>query len=874
MWGATLHLIGRDRASDAERLGDYIQQEQIDYFKIAPSYLAALLAGAEPQKIMPRRVLMVGGEALGRGLAEQALRLGGGACKVVNHYGPTETTVGVLTYQVELDGGDAGATLPLGRPMSNMSIYVLDEHLLPAPVGVVGELYIGGAGVARGYLGRPELTAERFVPDAYGGEAGSRMYRTGDVGRWAADGNVEFLGRIDHQVKIRGYRVEVEEIETVLEEHPAVRSAVVEARADGRGELRLACYVVWKESAQVDGLRSWARERLPDYMVPVAWIELDELPRTPQGKVDRKALPAPESVTGKLSEQSSASLPRTPPEELVANVWEAVLNVRAVGRDDNFFELGGHSLLATQVISRIREVFQIDLPLRTLFEQPTVAAFAVSVGEALKLKSQLAPTPPIRPIPRSGELPLSFAQQRLWFLDQWEPSSPFYNSPSVLRLSGRLELAVLQRTLFEVVRRHEVLRTSFPSMNGNPRQRIVESWQPLLPLIDLSALDQGAGEEVARRLAQREALQPFDLATGPLLRATVLRLSAEDHVLLFTLHHIVSDGWSMGLLVREVAALYKAYQEGQESPLEELAVQYADYAVWQREWLAGEVLEGQLEYWRRQLAGAPPMLELPADRPRPRVQSYRGAAAGFRLNGELTAGLKELSRRSGVTLFMTLLAGFEVLLWRLSGQEDICVGTAIANRTRRETEGLIGFFVNTLVLRVEVNGEMSSRELLGRVREVCLGAYGHQEVPFERLVEELRPERSLNHSPLFQVAFGLDNAPREELQLPGLKLSGMESENEVVRFDLTLWMTELAGELSGRWMYRTELFDAERVQRMSRQLERLLENMVANPEARIETLEMFTEAEKEQKAIEGKVRGQANYQKLLSVKPKPIRRTG
>ncbi|HEX7771878.1 MAG TPA: condensation domain-containing protein, partial [Pyrinomonadaceae bacterium] len=507
-------------------------------------------------------------------------------------------------------------------------------------------------------------------------------------------------------------------------------------------------------------------------------------------------------------------------------------------------------------------------------EQPTVAAFAVSVGEALKLKSQLAPTPPIRPIPRSGELPLSFAQQRLWFLDQWEPSSPFYNSPSVLRLSGRLELAVLQRTLFEVVRRHEVLRTSFPSMNGNPRQRIVESWQPLLPLIDLSALDQGAGEEVARRLAQREALQPFDLATGPLLRATVLRLSAEDHVLLFTLHHIVSDGWSMGLLVREVAALYKAYQEGQESPLEELAVQYADYAVWQREWLAGEVLEGQLEYWRRQLAGAPPMLELPADRPRPRVQSYRGAAAGFRLNGELTAGLKELSRRSGVTLFMTLLAGFEVLLWRLSGQEDICVGTAIANRTRRETEGLIGFFVNTLVLRVEVNGEMSSRELLGRVREVCLGAYGHQEVPFERLVEELRPERSLNHSPLFQVAFGLDNAPREELQLPGLKLSGMESENEVVRFDLTLWMTELAGELSGRWMYRTELFDAERVQRMSRQLERLLENMVANPEARIETLEMFTEAEKEQKAIEGKVRGQANYQKLLSVKPKPIRRTG
>jgi hypothetical protein len=336
------------------------------------------------------------------------------------------------------------------------------------------------------------------------------------------------------------------------------------------------------------------------------------------------------------------------------------------------------------------------------------------------------------------------------------------------------------------------------------------------------------------------------------------------------MHHIVSDGWSMGLLVREVAALYKAYQEGQESPLEELAVQYADYAVWQREWLAGEVLEGQLEYWRRQLAGAPAVLELPADRPRPRVQSYRGATSEFRLNEELTAGLKELSRRSGVTLFMTLLAGFEVLLWRLSGQEDICVGTAIANRTRRETEGVIGFFVNTLVLRAELSGELSFRELLGRVREVCLGAYGHQEVPFERLVEELRPERSLSHSPLFQVAFGLDNAPREELELPGLKLSAMALEDEVVRFDLTLWVSEGAGGLSGHWTYRTELFDAQRIEQMSRQWERLLENMVANPEARIETLEMFTEAEKEQKAIEGKVRGQANYQKFLGLKPKPI----
>jgi hypothetical protein len=441
----------------------------------------------------------------------------------------------------------------------------------------------------------------------------------------------------------------------------------------------------------------------------------------------------------------------------------------------------------------------------------------------------------------------------------------------VLRLSGRLELAVLQRTLSEVVRRHEVLRTSFPSVAGQPRQRIVESWQPALPLIDLSGLDQPLVQEATRWLVQREALQPFDLATGPLLRATLLRMSAEEHVLLFTMHHIVSDGWSMGLLVREVAALYKAYQEGQESPLEELAVQYADYAVWQREWLAGEVLEGQLEYWRRQLAGAPAVLELPTDRPRPRVQSYRGATSEFRLSEELTAGLKELSRRSGVTLFMTLLAGFEVLLWRLSGQEDICVGTAIANRTRRETEGVIGFFVNTLVLRAELSGELSFRELLGRVREVCLGAYGHQEVPFERLVEELRPERSLSHSPLFQVAFGLDNAPRDELELPGLKLTGIQLEDEVVRFDLTLWMVEDAGDLLGRWTYRTELFDAQRIEQMSRHLETLLQSIVANPDAAVETLEMFTAAEKEQSEIEATVREDLISEKLLMTTRKVVK---
>ncbi|HEX7772005.1 MAG TPA: condensation domain-containing protein, partial [Pyrinomonadaceae bacterium] len=729
-------------------------------------------------------------------------------------------------------------SIPIGRPIANTRVYVLDGGLEPAPVGVAGELYIGGDGLARGYQQQPELTAERFVPDPFSARGGERLYRTGDVVRWLGSGELEFLGRMDQQVKVRGFRIELGEIEAVLAEHSAVRETVVVARTEESGAKRLVAYVVAEEGAAptVSELRAYVREKLPEYMAPTAYVLLAELPLTPNGKLDRRALPEPH---GRDSSTTNAYLaPRTPVEEILAGIWAGVLRVGRVGVNDNLFELGGHSLLATQIVSRVRETFGVNLTIRSLFEAPTVSEFAYHVEEGMK-DQQTAP--PIQPVAREADLPLSFAQQRLWFLDQWEPSSPFYNLPTALRLSGRLELAVLQRTLFEVMRRHEVLRTSFPSVAGQPRQRIVESWQPALPLIDLAGLDQTMAQEATKWLVQREALQPFDLATGPLLRATVLRLSAEEHVLLFTMHHIVSDGWSMGLLVREVAALYKAYLEGQESPLEDLTVQYADYAVWQRAWLAGEVLEGQLEYWRQQLAGAPPVLELPADRPRPRVQSYRGASSEFRLNGELTAGLKELSRQSGVTLFMTLLAGFEVLLWRLSGQEDICVGTAIANRTRRETEGLIGFFVNTLVLRVEMNGEMSSRELLGRVREVCLGAYGHQDVPFERLVEELAPKRSLSHSPLFQVMFGLDNAPREELELPGLKLSGMESEDEVVRFDLSLSLTEAEGKLSGWWTYRTELFDAERVEQMIRHYGRLLENMVANPEARIETLEMFTE---------------------------------
>ncbi|HKP83856.1 MAG TPA: condensation domain-containing protein, partial [Pyrinomonadaceae bacterium] len=853
---------------DGQYLRELIIKEQITTLHFVPSMLRVFLEeeGLEQCRTL-RRVISSGEELPAEVAAHFFSRMDW--AELHNLYGPTEAAVDVTSWECrpEWDG-----RVPIGRPIWNTQVYVLDGAQRPVPLGVLGELYLGGVQVGRGYWQRAELTAEKFVPDPYGGERGARLYRTGDVVRQLGAGVLEYVGRADYQVKVRGYRIELGEVEAALREHERVRDCVVVARQEeGGSDKRLVAYVV--DGASPAGLdtvelRRALKERLPEHMVPSLFVLMDELPLTANGKIDRRALPEPNGM--KTSADREYIAPRTPVEEMLAGIWSTVLGTAKVSIHDTFFDLGGHSLLATQAISRVRAAFNIDIPLPTFFKEPTIAGLAANVEAALRDKSE-SQIPPIRPVSRSGELPLSFAQQRLWFLDQWEPSSPFYNSPSALRLSGQVNLDVLQRTLFEVVRRHEVLRTSFPSVDGQPRQRIVEGWQPALPLIDLSSLDQAMAREAVKRLVQREALQPFELATGPLLRATLLRRGAEEHVLLFTMHHIVSDGWSMGLLVREVAALYKAYQGGEESPLEELAVQYADYAVWQREWLAGEVLEGQLEYWRRQLAGAPAVLELPTDRPRPRVQSYRGATSEFRLNAELTAGLKELSRRSGVTLFMTLLAGFEVLLSRLSGQEDICVGTAIANRTRRETEGVIGFFVNTLVLRVEMSGELSFRELLGRVREVCLGAYGHQEVPFERLVEELRPERSLSHSPLFQIAFGLDNAPREELQLPGLKLSGMELEDEVVRFDLTLWINEEAGELSGRWTYRTELFDAQRVEQMTRQWERLLQSIVANPEAAVETLEMFTEAEKEQREIEATVREDLISEKLLMTTRKAVK---
>jgi hypothetical protein len=657
-------------------------------------------------------------------------------------------------------------------------MYLLDDRFRPAPAGVQAEIYIGGHGLARNYLNHSDSTAEKFIPNPYPAKSGERLYRTGDLGRHLADGKIEYTGRIDHQVKIRGFRVELGEIESHLRTHAGVSECVVIAHNDGTGEKRLAAYVVCEGEREpgVHELRDYLKGRLPEYMLPARFIRLERMPLTPSGKVDRRALPAPERSMSEEIERSIEQ--RSPVEEIVIGIFEDVLMLERVGRKDNFFDLGGHSLLVTQVISRVRKMSGVEIELRSIFEEPTAEGLSRKIEEAMRA-GEKAQAPPLTRIEREGargrRYPLSFAQQRLWFIDQLNPDSAAYNISGAMRLEGNLDLDALERSVNEIVRRHEILRTRIEVEADEPAQ-VIDAWEPRkLEVVDLIGVLPLEKEEEVARNAGEEAGKGFDLSRGPLLRVKVLRLEEQDHVLLYTMSHIVSDGWSMGIMIGEVETLYRAYSMGslgggaEESPLEDLPIQYADYAVWQREWLKDESLEEKLKYWRKQLEGMED-LELPADHPRPAVMSYRGAIQQFVVERALVEKLRGLSQREGVTLFMTLLAGFDVLMSRYSGQEDVTIGTDIANRNRAEIEGLIGFFVNQLALRVAVRAEESFGSLLKRVRETCLGAYTHQDLPFEKLVEELRPERELSRSPLFQVKLILQNAPNGAM---GLQVRGL-----------------------------------------------------------------------------------------------------
>jgi amino acid adenylation domain-containing protein len=802
----------------------WLARERVTVLNIPTAFWHAWVAdlSASSAALPPSlRLAIVGGEKAQAAALAEWRRITRGGIRWMNGYGPTEAAITATVYEAV---DEADGEVPIGRAMPNARAYILSDELHPLSEG---ELCIGGEGVARGYLGRRGLTAERFAPDPFGAP-GSRLYRTGDRARWRNDGEIEFLGRVDEQVKIAGFRVEPGEVEAVLAEHPAVAQAAVVARAFEGAGVRLVAYAVpAAEGADEGELRRWLRERLPGFLVPSALVVIDALPLSAHGKVDRRALPAPAELHPPLP---GFAEPCGDTECEVARAWREVLGIPRVAADADFWALGGHSLLAMQVLSRIRQRLGVELPVRALFDAPTVAELARAVdaarGQALHL-----PPAPLRASRRADPQPLSFAQQRLWFLHQMEPESPFYNLPFAVRMEGALEVDALRRALAEIVRRHEVLRTTF-------RADAAGSWQVIhpapesfdLPVADLRALPGEWGRGEVLRLAADEAEHPFDLRHGLMLRALLVRLGEAEHTLVLNLHHVAGDGWSIDLLFRELSALYAAFCAGEPSPLPEPPLQYADYAEWQRGWMAGGALDEQLAYWRERLAGAPAVLELPTDRPRPAVQSHRGESRAFKVRPALAARLRALARETDATLFMVLLAAFDLLVHRLSGRDDVVVGSPIAGRMRGEVEGLIGFFVNTMALRTDLSGDPTFRALVGRVRETTLEAYAHQDLPFERVVQAVQPDRALSHNPLFQVAFALQNVPMEPVRLPGLTLRLEEVDSGTSKFDLFLEMEEQGERLRGRLEYATDLWEPDTADRMIRLFLHLLDGVAADPD--------------------------------------------
>lgn len=838
-------VVDNETVADAEKLFDVIKQQRISIVELVPAVLRNLLDYISTLSIYERELsdlkwMMATGESLAVELANRWLTIYP-QIKLVNCYGPTEASDDISQFIVEDPLPANSKSVPIGTSLANLNIYILDEKMRLVPPGVPGEICVAGIGVGDGYWKNEEKTKSAFVPNPFPGAKGNTIYKTGDLGRWLPDHNIMFLGRIDRQVKVRGFRIELEEIESVLAQHPAVRDAVVTIGEDSAGEKQLISYFVPVEGSDPDAakIREYLKVKLPEHLVPSVLMSLDELPRTPSGKVDRNKLPEP---VLKRKPESSAFKSRSPIVEMLAGFWIQVLRIEEVGPDDNFFDLGGHSLLATQVVSRIRDTFKIELPLRVFFEKPTIAELAESIEKARETSGEMQ-APEMRRAPRDMNLPLSFAQQRLWFLDCLSPGNPFYNLTTAMRLSGKLNAGALERSFSEIVRRHEILRTTFAAIKGKPYQKILPPYRVRLPLTDLSHLEEHEKEEKAKLLAVEEGARPFDLTNGPMLRVALLKLGEEEHLVLFSLHHIVSDGWSTSVLVQELEALYAAYCAGRPSPLPELAFQYADFAVWQREWLEGGALEAQLSYWRKQLGGNLPPFAMPTDRPRPPIQTYKGTIYTFALPSELSKKVKEFSRREGMTVFMTLLAAFQILLNRYSGQEDIVVGADVANRNRSEIEGLIGFFVNMLVMRTDLSGNPTFREVLRRVRQVTLGAITHQDVPFEKLVEELQPKRDLSRSPLFQGAFVLQNTPDETIEISGLTMCPMDLPAGTSKFDMVLSMTEEPGQWTGFIEYNTDLFDASTIVRFVRHYENVLRQMSAGPDQTIEDFRLLEDDE-------------------------------
>ncbi|HGE7210196.1 TPA: pyoverdine non-ribosomal peptide synthetase PvdD [Pseudomonas aeruginosa] len=840
LYGGRLVIVPQWVSRSPEDFYRLLCREGVTVLNQTPSafkQLMAMACSADMATQQPAlRYVIFGGEALDlQSLRPWFQRFGDRQPQLVNMYGITETTVHVTYRPVSEADLEGGLVSPIGGTIPDLSWYILDRDLNPVPRGAVGELYIGRAGLARGYLRRPGLSATRFVPNPFPGGAGERLYRTGDLARFQADGNIEYIGRIDHQVKVRGFRIELGEIEAALAGLAGVRDAVVLAH-DGVGGTQLVGYVVADSAEDAERLRESLREslkrHLPDYMVPAHLMLLERMPLTVNGKLDRQALPQPDAS---LSQQAYRA-PGSELEQRIAAIWAEILGVERVGLDDNFFELGGHSLLATRVISRVRQEQQLDASLKALFERPVLEAFA----QGLERTTDAVSTIPLAD--RQQPLALSFAQERQWFLWQLEPESAAYHIPSALRLRGRLDVDALQRSFDSLVARHETLRTRFRLEGGR-------SYQQVQPAVSVSIEREQFGEEGLIERIQAIVVQPFDLERGPLLRVNLLQLAEDDHVLVLVQHHIVSDGWSMQVMVEELVQLYAAYSQGLDVVLPALPIQYADYALWQRSWMEAGEKERQLAYWTGLLGGEQPVLELPFDRPRPARQSHRGAQLGFELPRELVEAVRALAQREGASSFMLLLASFQALLYRYSGQADIRVGVPIANRNRVETERLIGFFVNTQVLKADLDGRMGFDELLAQARQRALEAQAHQDLPFEQLVEALQPERNASHNPLFQVLFNHQSEIRSvtpEVQLEDLRLEGLAWDGQTAQFDLTLDIQEDENGIWASFDYATDLFDASTVERLAGHWRNLLRGIVANPRQRLGELPLLDAPERRQ----------------------------
>lgn len=853
--GGTLVLIVEKLQKDGFALLQLIAQEKVERLFLPFVALQQLAHAASIAQSYPAslRQIMTAGEQLQVTpvLVNFFRQLPG--CTLQNQYGPTESHV-VTSFTLQDTVSSWSPLPPIGRAIANTQIYILDRHLQPLPIGIAGELYIGGVAIARSYINSPELTAEKFIPNLFAND-GSRLYKTGDRARYLADGNIEFLGRIDNQVKVRGFRIELGEIETVLVAHPQVKEAVVIARVDQPGSKRLVAYIVPKQHLDTSELLCYLKQKLPEYMLPSAFVKLlDALPLTPSGKIERRALPAPLS---RETRNISTDLipPRTATEEVLTAIWSDVLGLEKVGIHDNFFALGGHSLSAMQVIARLRETFKVELPISCLFDYPTVVELDRQISE-YRQNNLVLITPSLKPVPRNTkELPISLTQLEFWILAQLHPGIPVYNIPLAYRLTGLLNVTALAQSLVEIVRRHETLRTTFAiASSGAFAERLGEkpiadkqvvqkiAQQPILPFsaVDLRKLSASKTERkaLAQRLVTEEKNQPFDLEQEPLLRIKLLRLSDAEHLLIITIHHLVCDGWSVDVFLQELTKLYAAFCDGQPSPLPDLPIQYADFAHWQQQWVARPAFVSDLNYWKQQLGNSKLLLQLPTDRPRLPVRTFEGASQTFIIPKSITNALKHLSQQHNVTLFVTLLTVFKIVLFYYTGQSDIIVGTPFANRQQLETKGLIGCFINTLPIRTYLGGDPSLRELLYQVRGSFLAASDRQQIPFVKLVEALQPKREPSHSLLYQVMFNF--LPSSDLKLTNLTVHPWSVESKTAEFDWNIYLQQTTlGSIEGKWCYKINLFNATTISRAVTQFLVLLELLITNPEYRLTDLSLL-----------------------------------